>query len=121
MTTPNALSPARKTLSKITLLMIGGIMGAASIGSASAASSETADVATMTVKYDPASLTSEQGARHLYVRLKNAADDVCHYSSFGHLVPPAVQSCRDQAVARAVLKINNPRLVAVYQSTVKNG
>jgi UrcA family protein len=120
MTTQNALSPVRMKLSKIALLMIGGIACAASIGAASAAESET-DVATLTVKYDPTSLTSEQGARHLYVRLKHAANDVCQYSSFGHLVPPSVQACRDQAVARAVLKINNPKLVAVYQSSVKNG
>jgi UrcA family protein len=112
----------RMVLPKITIaMMICGIVSAVGVGAASAATSE-ADVPAVTVKYDPMSLTTDQGARQLYNRLENAASELCpQYASSGHLVPPAVHTCRKQAVARAVLKINNPRLVAVYQASAKNG
>ena len=58
----------------------------------------------------------------LYRRLRNAASEVCpDYASEGRLFSVAVLECRKQALARAVMKINNPRLVAVYQSSMKNG
>jgi UrcA family protein len=122
MTTPNATRPARMVLPKITIAMlICGIVSAAGVGVAVAATGE-GDVPAVAVKYDPMSLTSDRGARQLYSRLKNAAAEVCpQYAGGGLLVSAAIQACRDQAVARAVLQINNPRLVAVYRSSIKNG
>jgi UrcA family protein len=122
MTTQNAASPVRLALPKITIaMMVCGIVSAVGVGAASAAASED-DVPAVALKYDPMSLTTDRGARELYKRLKYAANQVCpQYAATGPFVSAAVQQCRDQAVARAVLKINNPRLVAVYQSSIKNG
>jgi UrcA family protein len=108
---------------KITIAMIiCGIVSAAAVGAASAATQDDSVVPTLKVKYDPQSLTTEQGARQLYQRLRNAASEVCpDASGEGRLFPEAVLECRKQALARAVMQINNPRLVAVYQSSMKNG
>jgi UrcA family protein len=122
MTTPNAASPVRLALPRITMAMLicAGV-SAVGVGAASAATSE-GDVPAVTLKYDPMSLTTDRGARVLYKRLKNAAIQVCpEYASTGPFISAAVQQCRDQALARAVLKINDPRLVAVHQASAKNG
>jgi UrcA family protein len=96
-------------------------VSAAAVGAASAATQDDSVVPTLKVKYDPQSLTTEQGARQLYQRLRNAASEVCPDSTQGRLFQGPVLECRKQALARAVMQINNPRLVAVYQSRMKNG
>ncbi|HTV96992.1 MAG TPA: UrcA family protein [Steroidobacteraceae bacterium] len=110
------------TSTKTTLAMlICGIVGAAGIGAASAATSED-DVPAVTVKYDPTTLQTDGGARRLYERLANAAAEVCPQDvSSPHFVTRQMSACRAQAIARAVMKINSPRLVAVFNSSVKNG
>jgi UrcA family protein len=123
MTTQDFTRRAPAVLSKLTIaVLIGSLATAASVGVAGAATS-AGDVPAATVKFDPTLLASDRGARQLYARLKDAASRVCQYPSenYTHMIPAAVQSCRDQAVARAVLKINNPRLAAVYESSVKSG
>jgi UrcA family protein len=122
MTTRNATSHVRMVVPRITLgMMICGIVSAAAVGAASAATEDDGSPA-LTVKYDPTTLNTDQGARQLYSRLESAANELCpQYASEGRLPSPAARECRKQAVARAVMKINNPRLVAVYQSSVKNG
>jgi UrcA family protein len=122
MTTRNATGHVRMVVPKITIaMMICGIVSAAGVGAASAAAQDDG-VPALKVKFDPQSLTTEQGARQLYRRLRNAASEVCpDYASEGRLFSVAVLECRKQALARAVMKINNPRLVAVYQSSMKNG
>jgi UrcA family protein len=121
MTTRNATSQVRMVVPKITLAMIiCGVVSAASVGAASAAAQDDGAPA-LTLKYDPQSLTTERGAQQLYRRLRNAASVVCPDPIEGRLLPRAVLECRRQALARAVMKINDPRLVAVYQSSAKNG
>ena len=105
---------------KVTLMMIMcGIVSAVSAGAVSAATSDE-DVLTMTVRYSPTSLETDQGAKALYRQLLNAAVEVCpQYDP--HFVSGAVRHCREQAIANAVFKINNPRLAAVHASNAKNG
>ncbi len=106
---------------KVTLMMIlCGIVGAASAGAVSAATPDE-DVPTMTVRYSPSSLETEQGAKALYRRLVNAAAEVCPQYGNSRWVTDAVRHCRDQAIADAVFKINNPRLAAVHATNAKNG
>jgi UrcA family protein len=109
---------------KITLMMLlCGLVSAASIGAVSAATTTTSDdVPSIAVKYSQESLATDAGARHLYYRLIAAAKVVCPQISVGHLwVTEEVTQCRKQAVARAVYQINNPRLVALYATRSKNG
>jgi UrcA family protein len=122
MTTPeNTPRQAGTVLPKVTLAMLMcGMFGAAGIGAAAAASPD-ADVPSIKVAFDPATLATESGARHLYARLANAAAEVCPDYMNPHFVSHQVQECRTHSLQQAVMKINNPRLVAVYQSNSHSG
>lgn len=103
---------------RVALLMVFcGIFGAA--GAASAAT-PTDDVPKLVVRFPADSLTTDSGARTLYRRLVRAAETVCPATASDRpFVSRAVQQCRDQAVARAVQQIDNPRLGAVYAANSK--
>jgi UrcA family protein len=107
---------------KITLAMIlCGVVGAAGIGAVSAATPDD-QAPSITVKYDPRALSTEDGARALYRRLVRAAAEVCPDGSESpHWITTAVRECREQSIARAVFRINNPSLVAVYNNSAKHG
>ena len=107
---------------KITLLMVlCGIVGAASVGSVSAATIDDA-VPAITVKYDPQALASDAGARIVYRRLIKAAEMVCPDQAGTYpFVSRATEACRRQAVARAVHDINNPRLAELSTYSSKSG
>jgi len=115
-------SQVRVVRPKITLAMIiCGVIGAAGIGAASAATPDD-EALSKVVRYSPQDLASQHGAQALYRKLVRAAEDVCPAdTSAPHLVSPAVRECRQQSVARAVFKINNPSLVAVYNTNTKHG
>ena len=120
--TEQARREAPVVLPKTTLAMLMcGIVAFAAAGAASAAGSDT-DVPSVSVKYDPSALATEGGARQLYARIADAAAQVCpQYASSPHWVTRGVEQCREQSISRAVMKVNSPRLVAVYQRTVKSG
>ena len=61
------------------------------------------------------------GRQALYRRLVNAAVEVCPQYGSPRFVTDAVRHCREQAIANAVFKIDNPRLVAVHATNAKNG
>jgi UrcA family protein len=118
----NTPQKARVSLPKITIAMlICGIVSAAGIGAASAATQDE-ETLSLTVKYDPESLATDSGARQVYRRLVSAAAKVCPADPISpHLTSRSVIECRKQSIARAVYKINNPNLVAVYNASAKNG
>jgi UrcA family protein len=107
---------------KITIAMIVcGIVGAAFIGAASAATTDDG-APSITVRYNPQSLDTQSGARALYSRLVQAAVEVCPQGSDSpYWISEQVRECRKQAVARAVFQVNNPRLAAVYAASSKSG
>jgi len=108
--------------SKITIAMIVcGILGAAFIGAASAAAVDD-DAMHITIRYNPQSLDTESGARALYSRLIQAAAEVCPPSSDSpHWMTRQVRECREQALARAVFQVNNPKLAAIYAANSRSG
>jgi len=122
MSTLESTRQVRVVRPKITLAMIVcGIVGAAGVGAVSAATPDD-EALSIAVKYDPHTLATQDGARVLYRRLVRAAADVCPAGADSpHLISSAVKACREQAVARAVFKINNPSLVAVYNTSAKHG
>ena len=104
---------------KITLAMLlCGIVAAAAIGAASAATPRD-NAPVITVKYDPAVLQTDRGARHVYNQLAGAAAEL-YPSSSPHWVPTQVRQWREESIARAVTTINSPKLFAVYNSNVKS-
>jgi UrcA family protein len=92
---------------------------AAGAGVASAATPKD-DAPSISVKYDPATLQTDRGARQLYNRLAEAAAQL-YPSSSPHFVPTQIREWREQSISRAVMTINSPKLVAVYNGTLKNG
>ena len=71
------------------------------------------------VGYGDLNLDSQQGARVLYARLRNGAEDVC--SSFEGrdlFFKKLWQTCFDQAVAAAVVRVNKPGLTTLHNETV---
>ena len=75
---------------KTTLAMLMcGIGAVAAAGIASAATPDQ-DPPSIAVKYDPATLDSDRGARQLYVRLETAAEEVCPSIEIGRA------SCRER-------------------------
>jgi UrcA family protein len=70
------------------------------------------------VTYGDLNLDSAQGAKVLYARLRNAADEVCaplasRDASRGHLY----QGCFDNALSSAVSQVNKGKLTALHNET----
>ncbi|HEX4151096.1 MAG TPA: UrcA family protein [Steroidobacteraceae bacterium] len=106
---------------KITLAMIlCGIVSATAMGAASAATPDN-DAPAVIVKYRPDSVQTDAGARILYRRIVAAAEQVCPLSAGRIMVTGEVRHCRDQAIARAVLQVNDPRLAAIHAAASRHG
>ena len=117
MTHETSMKQVAVSRPKITLLMVlCGVVGAAASGAVSAASVAD-DVARQVVKYSPATLNSDAGARSLYHRIVKAAEEVCPVTPGSRFVTTAVAECRAQSVARAVHQIDSPRLAALYAAS----
>jgi len=105
---------------KITLMMLMcGIVSAACVGAVSAATSED-DVMSVSVHFNAQSLDTDSGARSVYRQLVKAAVEVCPQDVSPKLISAAVRQCREESVARAVYKIHNEKLAAVYAANAKN-
>jgi UrcA family protein len=105
----------------VTIAMIlCGIVGTASVATAVAATPED-DAPSLVVKYDPVSLLSDSGAHAVYRKIVAAAEQVCPQNPGSFLLTQSFRECRAQAVARAVMKIDNPRLAAIHNSASRSG
>jgi UrcA family protein len=114
-----ARSPGSRA--KLALLMVGSLVGLLGLGAAGAAATDS-DVPTVVVKYSAESLATDAGVHQLYRRIMYAAKQVCPEPSINDLIfRQKVAECRDQAVARAIRQIDNPRLAALHASHSKNG
>jgi UrcA family protein len=81
-----------------------------------------ANAPSVAVKYDPQSLSTDNGVGELYQRIQYAAKAVCPDGSVRDLAAQQqVQACRRQAVARAIAQIDNSRLAALHAGHTKNG
>jgi len=105
---------------KITLAMLMCGIGAVAAAGVAGAATPDLDAPSIAVKYDPATLDSNDGARQLYARLASAAVEVCP-SYDAHWVSHQVEVCRAHALESAVAKVHNPRLAAIYLSATKRG
>jgi UrcA family protein len=111
----------RMSRPRITIAMIlCGIVGASGIGAVSAAVQKD-DVPSVVVKYDPGKLQTDTGARIVYRQIVRAAEQVCPANTDSHFLNSSVRHCREQSIARAVMKINNARLAAIHDSASRNG
>jgi UrcA family protein len=103
------------------LLLLVGLAGTLAVGAAGAAT-PASDVPSVVVKYSEQSLATDSGVNELYRRIVRAANQVCpDASGRGLAARLQADSCRSEAVARAVRQIDNSRLAALYAGRSKNG
>jgi UrcA family protein len=68
-----------------------------------------------TVSFRDLNVSNPEGAAVLYKRIKSAASEVC--GSWDSLSQrPAVMTCIDEAVSRAVAQVNRPMLTSLHQA-----
>lgn len=74
------------------------------------------------VSYQDLNLSTEQGSQALYARISAAARAVCVVEDIRDLkARAAVDTCREQAIARAVQRVDSPRLAALYAAHQQRG
>ena len=94
------------------------VLGSSAIGNDSQAA-EAPRYDTTIVAYGDLNLDSEQGAKALYARLRNGAQDVCSSFEGRDLFFKRLwQACFDQAVATAVVQVNKSGLTTLHNQAV---
>ncbi len=102
-------------------MLLAGCALAGSLGVAQATTTGD-DVPTMVVQYGDLNLATEAGARTLYRRLATAARQVCPFEDSKSPREMAYNNtCRAQAIARAVHEINSPQLAALHSDRSRRG
>ncbi len=120
MTTQIVSGAARRPQIPLIVLLC-SLVGAVASSAAGAASVDDA-VPQVSVKFSPAMLATEAGARSVYRRIVKAAELACPDTTTGsRITNNTVTQCRARAVARAVQQVNNPQLAQVYSSSTKRG
>jgi UrcA family protein len=92
--------------------------GCAAIGGRALAG-EAPQFNTAVVTYGDLNLDSDQGVKVLYARLRGAAQNVCSSFEGRDLIQKTHwQACFDKAVASAVVRVNNTRVIALHNQVV---
>jgi UrcA family protein len=106
---------------KLALVVLGAVAGVLGVGTAVAADTD-GDGPSVVVKYSEQSLSTDSGVKHLYAQIVRAANQVCPNSSTRDLVvQQRIEECRNQAIAKAVHKVDNSQLAALYATHSRNG
>ena len=74
------------------------------------------DVSSVKVNFGDLDLTTRHGSKTLYLRLQNAANDVCG-DTVGNLNFPElrqIRRCDQEAIESAVARVDRPLLTALY-------
>jgi UrcA family protein len=108
----NTSSPSTGLRSLIVTAIFGAL--ASSFSAVSAADPSSASV---TVKYADLNIASPSGALVLYERIRAAAQSACNYFWFKTDADEA--RCLQNTIAKAVTKVNEPALSAVYNAKYK--
>src|ERR1700745_315131 len=108
----NASSPSSGLRGLIATAIFGVL--ASSFCSVSAADPSSASI---TVKYADLNIASPSGALVLYERIRAAAQSACNYFWFKTDADEA--RCLQNTIAKAVTKVNQPALSAVYNAKYK--
>lgn len=106
---------------KLAFVALGAVAGALGVGTACAAGADS-DVPSIVLKYSEQSLNSDSGVKELYARIVRAAKEVCPNIEIRDLnLQNRIKECRDQAIARAIHKVDNSQLATLYAAHSKNG
>jgi len=119
---PAARSAANDTVSRVPIALLVLLCGISGLAAAAGAASPPDAVPSISIKYDPRTLSTDEGAKLVYRHLVKAAEEVCPGVTTGTLLPSAaVLQCRQEAVTRAIRQINDPRLAALVDRSTKTG
>jgi UrcA family protein len=100
--------------------LLAGALGVAQAGSPEATAAAT--VPTVVVSYGDLNLSTTEGNATLLQRITTAARRVCPLEDSRNLARAAyTNSCRADAVARAVHDINSPQLAALHAVRTNRG
>jgi len=117
MTTTSKLTTFRRTLA-----LVGACAAMAAAPMSFAAPQGAAAVPSVAVNYTDLNLASSAGVDALYHRISVAARAVCPNPDIRELAAlSAAESCRVEAVARAVREVNNPKLAVVAANRISHG
>jgi UrcA family protein len=108
----NTATPSTGLRGLIALVIFGAL--ASSFSAVSAADPSSVSI---TVKYGDLNITTTFGARVLYERIRAAAQAGCRYYLFETEEDEA--RCVHDAIANAVIKINQPALAAIFDAKFK--
>jgi UrcA family protein len=87
------------------------LMSTAALCTALSTTAEAEDVPSKIVKFNDLDITTPDGAKVLYKRIRAAARDVCDVSTGNDpIMRTATKVCIDQAVDNAVKRVNAPML-----------
>lgn len=112
----NTSTPSTALRGLIATAIFGAL--ASSFSAVSAADpANSANSASITVKYSDINMASPSGARVLYERIRAAAQSACNYFWFKTDADEA--RCLQNTIASAVTKVNQPALTAVYNAKFK--
>jgi UrcA family protein len=93
------------------------IVGTLAVGfTVSSLAADSSDVRKATVKFGDLNISNTEGAAKLYSRIRTAAQSVCSnpYADGWISFKQSVDLCIHQAIADAVMKVNEPTLFVVY-------
>jgi UrcA family protein len=98
-------------------LAAAAILGALAASFSGVAAADPSSSAPITVKYSDLNIASPSGAAVLYERIRAAAQNACGYFWFKTDADEAL--CVHNTIAKAVNKINQPALSAVFVEKYK--
>jgi len=108
-----------QSISAASILAAGYIALSGAAAALPAQAAEPAQSHTQIVRYGELNLDSEQGATVLYARIRGAAGNVCSSLDGRNLIEKKLwQGCFDQAVASAVVQVNQIRVTALHNQIV---
>ena len=98
-------------------LMAAAILGAFASSVSAVSAADDPNPVSITVKYADLNIASPSGALVLYERIRAAAQSACSYFWFKTDADEA--RCLQNTIAKAVTKVNQPALSAVYDAKYK--
>ena len=93
-----------------------GVIGASPAFAAEELAAENGDTQTVDVYFPDLNLAKNKDAKLLFMRLRNAAEDICGttFDAATLYSRLQVEQCQKEAIGQAVSKIDKPLLTAVY-------
>jgi UrcA family protein len=114
----NKMISGRATGGRMIAGLVAVVLAFASFDASAAAKDDATVVRSRTLRYDADSLTNPVSAQKLYVRIRMAAQRVCHQQSDDMSNGRALAACVQQATSVAVASVNSVELTALHRARV---